>query len=441
MEKLAKQLTFKYAILQSTYWISQCSIFSFAAVYLQYKNFDNTQVGMVLSLAAVFSILLQPFIAAFADKTKKISLRHIVIALMFVVLSLAMILFIMPDSFFLIAGTYILINAIQFTLNPLFNSLALEYLNKGIPMNYGLARGTGSIAFAITSFIVGMFVNKFGPNILLIVFIISYLLVILSAFYFKLRIPKKLLSSTEIQNYVGSTQINTGVANALNSETVDNNDDKHNHNKNNNHDYCDNEITPTAPTGILTFFIKYKKFSFLLIGLVLIWYSHNVINTYLINIIKNVGGDSADLGISLSVAAALELPTMAAFIYLVRKIKCSTLLKISAFFFLVKAGVAWIAPNVLTVHISQAFQMLSFALYTPASIYYVNSIVDDNDKVKGQSMLGVASMGIAGTIANITGGRILDSLGVSHMLLIATIITAFGFVLVCFFTENTESTI
>lgn len=411
MEKEAKKLTVRYAFLQSSYWMSQCAIYSFAAVFLKSKNFDNTQIGFVLSLAAVISIILQPIVASFADKTKKISLRYIVITLMMIVMALALILFIMPDSFLLIAGIYVLINALQYTLNPLFNSLALEYLNIGVPMNYGLARGIGSIAFAIMSYLLGILVNQFGPNVLLTIFIITYVFVIISAFTFKIKIPAN-PSLKSNSNNLDNNNITT-------TEKV-------------------NENSDNAPSGIFTFFIKYKKFTLHLIGLSMIFYSHSVINTYLINIIEKVGGNSTDMGISLSIAAALELPTMAVFIYLVRKIKCSTLLKTAAFFFCIKAGLAWLAPNVITVHISMALQMLSFALYTPASVYYVNAIIDEKDKVKGQSMLGVATLGIAGTIANITGGSILDKFGVSDMLFIGTIVTFIGFLIVLVSTENTE---
>lgn len=411
MEKEARKLTVRFAFLQSSYWMSQCAIYSFAAVFLKSKNFDNTQIGLVLSLAAVISIILQPIVSSFADKTKKITLRYIVITLMMVVMALALILYIMPGSFLLIAGVYVLINALQYTLNPLFNSLALEYINIGVPMNYGLARGIGSIAFAIMSYLLGILVDQFGPSVLLTIFIITYVFVIIAAFTFKIKVP----ADYSMESNFKDNDNTEATASSNINKNLDN-----------------------APSGIITFFIKYKKFALHLIGISTIFYSHNIINTYLINIIENVGGNSTDMGISLSVAAALELPTMAVFIYLVRKIKCSTLLKAAAFFFCLKAGLAWLAPNVITVHISMALQMLSFALYTPASVYYVNAIIDEKDKVKGQSMLGVATLGIAGTIANVTGGSILDKFGVSHMLLIGTIVTFIGFLIVLVSTENTE---
>ncbi|MDF2804062.1 MAG: major Facilitator Superfamily protein [Anaerocolumna sp.] len=399
MEKLARQLTLRYSFIQASYWICQCAINSFAAIFLQSKNFSNTQIGLVLALAAILSIVLQPVIASFADKAKTMSLRTIILLLMCTVFFLTILLYVLPDTFLIISVIFVAINAIQFTLNPLYNSLALEYMNMGVPMNYGLARGMGSITFAVMSSTLGYLVSHFSAEVILPVFLIGYSLSILSTYVFKVTIPENLLAS--IPKRSAATDDSTS------------------------------DTSADAPTGIFTFFIKYKKFVLFLLGVAMLFYSHSLINTYLINIMENVGGNSSDMGISLSIAAALELPTMALFIYIVRKIKCSSLLKIGAFFFLVKAIVTLMAPNVFMVHFSQAFQLFAFALFTPASIYYVNDLVSENDRVKGQSMLGAAYLGIAGTVANVTGGRILDTFGVSEMLLLGTAVTAVGVVLIC----------
>ncbi|BCJ96789.1 hypothetical protein acsn021_43580 [Anaerocolumna cellulosilytica] len=421
MEKLAKQLTVKYAFLQSAYWISECSIYSFAAVYLQYKKFDNTQIGFILSFAAILSILLQPVIAAIADKTKKVSLRFMVLLLMVFVIGMTLLLYVMQDSFWVTAIVFILINAIQFTLNPLFNSLALEYLNLGIPMNYGLARGTGSISYAIMSYLLGNLVDSYSAGILLPVFLVSYFFAVLAVVLFKINIHKTVTKDAALEQLKDrENDTNTLFNPQYEMDTVQ---------------------PEKAPSGIFSFFTTYKKFTILLIGIAMVFYSHSLINTYLINIIKQVGGSGSDLGVSLSIAAGLELPTMAVFIYLVRKIPCHKLLVISAFFFFIKAAVTLLAPNVFMIYVSQIFQMLSFALYTPASIYYVNEIVGEHDRVKGQAMLGVAALGIAGTAANISGGKILDSLGVSHMLLVGTLVTFLGFLLVCFSVEKTKKNV
>lgn len=404
MEKTLRQLTIKYALLQSTYWISECIIYSFAAIYLQFRNFNNTQIGIVLSLSAILSIILQPVVSAFADKSKTKTVRNIILVLLIIVFAFAILLNIRTNSLLLIGGIFVLINAIQFTLNPLLNSYALEFINNQYPFNYGLARGTASIAFAFTSFLLGHGVSRFSGAVVVPFFLISYVFLFLSAYFFRLKDADK---------------------EKINSLMNDSKDNISHENEN-------------SPSTILGFFIKYKRFTLMLIGITMIFYDHSLINTYLINIMENVGGNSSDMGLSLTIAAALELPTMAAFAIIIKRFKCHTIIKTAAFFFLVKSLVIWLAPSVYFIHLSQAFQMLSFALFTPASMYYVNSIINKEDRNKGQAMLGVATLGVSGTIAYITGGKVLDISGPSHMLLIGFIVSIVGFIIIYFSTEKSN---
>ena len=397
MEAIARKLTLKFGFIQSSYWISQCAINSFAAVYLHAKNFDNTQIGFILSFAAILSLILQPLTASFADKSKRVTLRHLLLVLMFLVFGLSLLLYILPGSFLLISIIYILVNAVEFTVNPLFNSLAMEYMNQGIPMNYGLARGMGSISFAVMSFFLGSLVDKFGADIILPVFLVCYVLVILSTYLFHDKLPVKSQEQKDVRGF---------------RDDIVPEEDK-------------------EASGILTFFLDHKLFILMLCGVAMIFYSHVLINTYLINIMEHVGGSGSDMGVSLSIAAFLELPAMAFFIYIVKKIKVSTLIKLSALFFAVKSFAILLAPNVAMVHFSMVFQMIAFALFTPASIYFVNDLIEKENRVKGQSMLGVANIGVAGTLANLTGGKLLDSYGVTAMLLTGTVVTAVGFLIIC----------
>lgn len=400
MEKVSRELTLKYALLQSLFWICQCFIFGFSNVYLKSRGFDNTQVGITLSLASVLSIIIQPLVAGFADRTATVSLRTINLVLMLIVLSLGIILLIIPDSYIFITICFMFMMAIQITLVSLLNSLALGYMNLGIQMNYGLARGISSIAFSLTSFGFGLVLNYRSGTILLPIFLVCYILFIMALFLFRIDTSSLPLPEKEVV-----------------------------------------ETEQKQSNGIFAFLRKYKKFTILLIGMTMVMYSHNLINTYLINIVENVGGDNADMGLSLAIAAGLELPTMAFFILIIKKVKCSTLLKISAFSFFIKSGIVWLAPNMLTINLSQLFQLFAYALFTPASVYYVNEIIDAKNSVKGQSMVGVATFSLVGAIGSFTGGRILDTKGVSTMLLVGTIVTGIGFIIVCFSTEDAKKEI
>lgn len=397
--KLSRNLTLRYAFLQGMFWISYSIITGFAAVFLGSLHYNTAQIGIILSIASVLTIIIQPMIASFADKATKISLKNITSIVMVFILVFSILLYGVPYSFLFSAIFYILICMLQFSLPTLLNSLALEYMNIGIPINYGLARGIGSISFAVVSFILGIEIQKKGADILIPLYILCYILIIALTYSFQ-------VSAKSLENIDGIDKKYFGKKGKVNTSSI---------------------------MSILT---GNKRFTVLLVGIVLVFICHNMLNTYLIQILNRVGGDNVNLGISIGLAAALELPTMAFFVYMVRKVKCGILLKISAVFFVIKALLMLVANNVYMVYLSQSMQILAFALFTPASVYYVNQIMSESDKVKGQSLIFVATMGISGMLGNLIAGQILNYAGVPTMLFTGVLFSIVGCILMLVSTEN-----
>lgn len=396
---VAKKLTVKNLLLQAFLWMCFGTIWSFATVYLLDKGFQNTQIGIVLSIGSILSIVFQPLIASFIDKFENLRLKYVILVLIIILCVLSLILWLIPYNFYVTGLLYILIGAFICSLPPLTYSIALEYTNMGIPVNFGLARGIGSIGFAIMVYAIGIATTRFNPTIILPIFAVLTFLMGITICTFE-------------------SPLTYATPEAIKAEEDKNPVEKNNQN-------------------IFSFIVSYKKFSMLLLGFIMLFISHSLINTYHINIINNIGGNDANMGLSIAIAAAVELPVMIAFSFIVKKIKCSTLIKISAFFFVVKTAIICIAPNVGLVYLSQIFQFSSYALFTPASVYYVNDIIDESNKVKGQALLGAATMGAGGTLANFIGGKILDEYNVTTMLVFGIVVALIGFIITLFFAEKT----
>ena len=62
----------------------------------------------------------------------------------------------------------------------------------------------------------------------------------------------------------------------------------------------------------------------------------------------------------------------------------TTVLKIAAVSFLIKAVGFYFAGNIQTIYLLQFLQIFSYALLAPAQVYYAKEKVRDNDMVKGQ---------------------------------------------------------
>ncbi|MCI6435611.1 MAG: hypothetical protein MR828_12825, partial [Clostridiales bacterium] len=68
-----KNRTAGYAAIQSFFWMCYASIMGFVSMYLLQAGFDNSQVGILIAGAGLLSALLQPVVAAYADKPGSLS--------------------------------------------------------------------------------------------------------------------------------------------------------------------------------------------------------------------------------------------------------------------------------------------------------------------------------------------------------------------------------
>ncbi|MCD7839031.1 MAG: MFS transporter, partial [Erysipelotrichaceae bacterium] len=191
--------------------------------------------------------------------------------------------------------------------------------------------------------------------------------------------------------------------------------------------------------SLLQFAIKYKKLIVFLLGFVCVYFAHTIINNYFIQIITPIGGTESDMGIAVFLAAMLELPTMAFYNNMSKKINGGTLIKISMILFIVKHALTYLATGMVMIYIAQVFQMGAYALFVPASVAYVNDKVAKQDIVKGQSFLTTSNT-LAGIFANLVGGVLLDAIGVSQVLLIGVVLTVIGAVIVILTTEQMSTT-
>ena len=406
-EKSGKILTIKYALLQGSYWMSFCAVYNFATVYLLSKSFSSKEVGVMLAVINIFAAVLQPLVANFADQTKRISLKNLVALIALIILFIAVIL---PAASNILLATgilFFLVCTLMVTIQPLINSLGMEYIGRGIPVDFGIARSMGSLSYAITSFVLGNLIEKNGTSILPYSYIIIFALILIFAYTYKL--PKTTPNPLPHEE-------KTLSAYAESIEVVE-------------------MITDTGATGFSAYFRKYRKFGLYLVGLVFLFTCFNLFNIYMIKIIENVGGNKANLGTAIALAAILELPVMFSFTKILRRFNNTTLLKISVVILSLKAIATLFAKSIGMIYFAQAFQLLSYAIFIPASIHYVGQIMDLKDRIKGQAFTSV-TMTLGGVTGSLLGGWLLSATSIYNMLLLGTFLSLIGSVIAYLSIEN-----
>ena len=157
----AKTLNIKYASIQGLYYIVICCVLGYAAVYLGAIGFSATWIGILLAIGNIITTILAPMLAGYVDKYH-LSLNKVLIVLAGLSTVLSVLLAIFTKIPFIIAILFVIMFGLLNCMMPLINALTFAFEEHGIKLNYGIGRGIGSAAYALTSLALGYLVKVFS---------------------------------------------------------------------------------------------------------------------------------------------------------------------------------------------------------------------------------------------------------------------------------------
>lgn len=379
---LGRKVNLQYTAVQSAYWMSFLPIGSFAVVLLQSKNFTDSEIGILLAIQSIVSIAAQPAIASFAGKHGRIPLKRIVATLLVISAAAFSLMYFVPHLFVPALLIFAVMGATTSSVPAFVNAIAMQLTNAGIPVNYGIARGMGSMSFAVVGVILGKLIDLSGVDIV-------------------------------IPFYAAASFVTIAFLLAMYTPPVPKE--------------SDDSASAKQKTGLVRFLTENKSYAGFLIASGLLFSSHAFINTFLPNIVENLGGSVTDMGITRSIAAACELPVMFVYSFLTRKFGSRKLLVVSGFSFFAKTLLTLLAPGIGFLFVLQFLQMPAFGLYTPAAVQFSDQSVSDENRVRAQAISAVSGFGIGNVIGNLCGGFLIDLFGLVPMLIIASVIAFLGF--------------
>lgn len=378
-----KKLTVTYAMIQMCYWMNFAAITGFTSVYLLHAGFTNTQIGILIALAGAICSVLQPVLASYADRPASPSLKKILITASGGMILIAVLLLLLQKSFILTGFFYTVAVTLLQLIMPLINSLGMESLNQGKHLNFGVARGMGSASYGIAAYILGVIVAAMGEVTVPVAMLLGFAALLFALTAFPFQKTKK----------------------------------------------ADPGKTKKNDDGLIYFFRKYRRFCVTLCGCVFIYIGHVLINNFAFQIVESKGGGSSEMGLAIAVAAIVELPTMFLFGYMLKKVRVDIWFRVSGIFFVLKSLGTLLAPNMMTYYAVQIFQMFGWALITVSSVYYVNSIMEEQDAIKGQAYMTMTYT-LGSVLASLIGGMLIDAAGVNSMLGVSVAAGAIGMLII-----------
>lgn len=373
-----KSVRIIYNIMHALFWFSYSITWAFTAVYLQDRGYDSLVIGLVNGIGAILSVILQPMLAALIRRNSRFDTKRNILMIKTGTLAVGAVLLFPLPGFYTTAILFTLLAAVDASVPSMLSSLAMDYVNDGKYINYGLARGIGSFVYALSGLTMGYAVAAVGTGLLMILYVASSLILIGIVLIFPYN--KKRPEAADERGTADRKEL-------------------------------------LRSYGFMGYFLAAS---------VMLFMGHNMINVFLINVVERAGGGSGEMGVALAIAAAVELPVMGCFVKVAKRIPVERLLIATGIFFLLKSLLTVFAMQVWMVYAVQFLQFGAFALFTPASVYFINQSMKEQDRGLGQALLGSFSLGLGGAGGSVLGGFLIRQTGVAGMLLCAAGLAALG---------------
>lgn len=377
---------FAYSGMQLALWGGYAVLVGFSSNFLKAYGFQDGDISLLLGLTGLAAIALQILSGAVIGRFRWLTLPKVSASLIGMMLVGCLGMLLLSERQVPSVAAFALSCLIIQIFPSLMNSIGVLAMQHGAAIQYDVARGLGSLGYSICSFLAGRFVSRFGVRTLSVMGIVLCALLLAALLCLSRRLP------------------------------TDARGQKQTHRE---------KLLKAHP-----------RFAMFLLGCILLYFSHNLVANFMQQIMSYKGGGAEEQGIACSLAAILELPAMFSFSYLLRTAPCRRWMKYSCFFFVAKAVTILLAPNSTWIYLAQIFQMLGYAVFSIASVYYVSELFEESLTVSSQTYLA-ATITIGTQLGLSSGGFLCQHLGVNALLAIAAAAAALGAVIVSFAARKT----
>ena len=369
----------KYRILQGLYWMNACTAWGYGISYLKEKGFSAGYLGILFAVFSLVAALIQPVVGRIVDTSRRFHWKRVLLILTGAMIFFMVCLLIFRGSvasalFFCLFAT-----ACNIAM-PMISVVCFYYEHHGISMNFGLARGIGSLTYAVLSLLIGQLIAPFGMQVVLWIGLAVAVATLLSVLSFP---------------YYGPVEAAEKKSEGRRKKN------------------------PIA-------FLRYYPAFFLMVAACACFLTfQNMTSNYMVMILEAVGGNNANLGVVLALAAVLEIPVMFLTGTLVKKFPTWWLMTFAGAVYAVRGVLYYFAKDVTAIYLIQILQPFSYAVLIGVQVYFSDQIMEEEDMATGQAFIGMA-MAIGSTLGFFVGGVFIEQFGVGAMLLASGAIAAGG---------------
>lgn len=374
-----RKVNFLYTLVQLLYWAAFAAFAGYQTAILLDRGFSSGDAGTFAAIRCLAGIIAQPLLGGWADRHPQVPLKHILRVCLTISLAVNGVFYCTRPGFLGTAVIFLALGVLELNAYPLLDSMAVQFINAGLDVNYSLGRGLGSFAYAVACIFLGRQSAAFGVQTVLLSHI-ALLILLMAAITLYPTAPQTAPAAKAAE----------------------------------------------PPHSVWYILKSSRSFTLMLLAVFLGMTAIMPIVSFMVSIVTSRGGNETHLGIALFLMGASELPAALLFPHLWRRLGSRGMMVLSVFFMAVKPLLFLLTPSLGWVLLVQPIQMLGYGLFTPASVYYANENVSPADRVRGQAVMMMASNGLGGMTGNLIAGYAIDFGGVNFMLALCAAIGAAG---------------
>jgi len=344
----------KYKIYFFFQYLVMGVIGPYLAVFLYEKGYSGAQIGLLLGAMPITILIFQPLWSYLSDvfNTRKRLLLFGSIGAGLAALGLGY-----APSFWVAFICAVLLAAMQAPLMPISNALVLDYLEETQkPDDYSLIRLWGSLAFAVSSMLIGgLFIDQ----------LLVYFAWLVAVMYF----------------------LQAGLSLSLSEWGLE---------------YSHSDFKR------LDFLTKNPSFAVFLLGSVFIGATINVVLNYQTLFLQFIGASSWMVGSTIALQALIEMPMMAAVPFLLKHFSMRRIIFVGAmvlpirwFLYIFIENPNWVLPT-------QILHSVAVVGFMVIGVSFIDKHISPKWRATGQGLYNAATSGIGAAIGAGLAGVIFD---------------------------------
>ncbi len=342
------------------------------AEYLNAEGITGWHQGLIMSITPALMFLLQPFHGMWADRSgykNVLMISSLISAICFIVFHYV------GNSIFLIAGITMFLSVFYNGVQPVVDSIALKLSEEDKNFSYGTMRIAGALGWSVIGFIGGYVISAGGIRSM-------FLLASASMFI------ATLLTLTLPQDFGNSEQEQKG-----------------------------------EKQNMFSLLSQPKMISFILMITLVSIFSTAMWNFYSVYL-KEIGGDSILAGWGYAYHGLCELPFFFFSAWILKKYGVYPTLIFTIATTALRMFLYSVVKDPFVAIGIETLQGLSWSLFWVACVEYINSLVDSKWRATAQSLLYAAYFGIGAIIGNFWASELNESMPLSRIFLLNSIIVA-----------------